>query len=82
MIDTEEQNFYNDLKKKSIPELVKRIREIEIITYNLKRECDMIRNILILMGEDVPSHYITDFEWGKFYSTESEENHGTETKER
>jgi len=65
--------MYNNLNTQSISKLVERVRKIEITRHNLERESDMIRNILIMRGEYVPTHYVTDLEHAKLYSIDSSE---------
>jgi hypothetical protein len=62
-----EQEFYDSLKKKSVKELVDRAEDIEISMNDQEIELNMIRNLLINRGEEIPEHFITDFEYHRFY---------------
>ena len=62
-----EQDFHNFLKGLTSDSLIQRAKDIEISTFNQEIEQHMIRNILLNRGLYVPTHFVSDFEYGKFY---------------
>jgi hypothetical protein len=62
-----EQDFYDNLKKKSDNELSERAKELEISTWNEEIELNMIRNIMISRNTPLPEFLIA-VEPYKFYT--------------